>query len=71
MKADERGDVRAFVQTAEQAGDYVWVIALVDFSSRELKRTIVSDETYKNRAAAKDAGEARLKALEEDRHAHA
>ncbi|CAD6511019.1 hypothetical protein ACFQ3P_02095 [Paraburkholderia sabiae] len=71
MKADERGDVRAFVQTAEQAGDYVWVIALVDFGAREVKRTIVSDETYKNRAAAKDAGEARLKALEEDRHAHA
>jgi hypothetical protein len=71
MKADERGDVRAFVQTAEQAGDYVWVIALVDFGAREVKRTIVSDETYKNRAAAKDAGDARLKALEEDRHAHA
>ncbi|HWT34964.1 MAG TPA: hypothetical protein VN289_01720 [Paraburkholderia sp.] len=71
MKADERADVRAFVQTAEQAGDYVWVIALVDFGAREVKRTIVSDETYKNRAAAKDAGEARLKALEEDRHAHA
>lgn len=71
MKADERGDVRAFVQTAEQAGDYVWVIALVDFGAREVKRTIVSDETYKNRAAAKDAGEARLEALEEDRHAHA
>jgi len=49
----------------------VWVIALVDFGAREVKRTIVSDETYKNRAAAKDAGEARLKALEEDRHAHA
>jgi hypothetical protein len=71
MKADEKGDVRAFVQTAEQAGDYVWVIALVDFGAREVKRTIVSDESYKNRAAAKDAGEARLKALEEDRHAHA
>ncbi|MBN3753089.1 MULTISPECIES: hypothetical protein [Paraburkholderia] len=71
MKADEKADVRAFVQTAEQAGDYVWVIALVDFGAREVKRTIVSDETYKNRAAAKDAGEARLKALEEDRHAHA
>ncbi|MEM5368622.1 hypothetical protein V4C53_21645 [Paraburkholderia azotifigens] len=71
MKADEKADVRAFVQTAEQAGDYVWVIALVDFGAREVKRTIVSDETYNNRAAAKDAGEARLKALEEDRHAHA
>jgi len=26
MKVDDKGDVRAFVQTAEQAGEYVWVI---------------------------------------------
>ncbi|MBP0592218.1 hypothetical protein J8I87_21290 [Paraburkholderia sp. LEh10] len=71
MKASEKGDLHAFVQTAEQAGDYVWVIALVDFDARELKRAIVSDETYTTRAAAKDAGDARLKALEQDRHAPA
>lgn len=68
---DEKAELRAFVQTAEQAGDYIWVIALIDFGARELKRTIVSDEKYKFRAAAQDAGEARLKALQEDRHAHA
>ncbi|MEI5996575.1 hypothetical protein H3V53_04960 [Paraburkholderia bengalensis] len=71
MKAGEKGDVHAFVQTAEQAGDYVWIIALVDFAGREVKRAIVSDEKYSTRAAAKDAGDARLKALEQDRHAHA
>ncbi|SKD00061.1 hypothetical protein SAMN05445504_7945 [Burkholderia sp. CF099] len=71
MKAGDKGDVRAFVQTAEQAGDFVWVIALIDFGAREVKRTLVSDEKYSTRAAAKDAGDARLKALTEDRHAHA
>ncbi|MEX3934367.1 hypothetical protein AB4Y32_21665 [Paraburkholderia phymatum] len=71
MKADEKGDMHAFVQTAEQAGDYVWVIALVDFATREVKRALVSDEKYATRAAAKDAGDARLKALEQDRQAHA
>ena len=67
MKADDKGDVRPFVQTAEQAGAYVWVITLVDFGAREVKRSLVSDETYATRAAAKDAGDARLKALAEDR----
>jgi hypothetical protein len=66
MKAEDKGDVRAFVQTAEQAGGYVWVVTLVDFGVREVKRSLVSDETYATRAAAKDAGDARLKALEED-----
>ena len=67
MKADDKGDVRAFVQTAEQGGEFVWVIALVDFAAREVKRCLVSDETWATRAAAKDAGDARLKALAEDR----
>ncbi|QIE24243.1 hypothetical protein SBC1_21370 [Caballeronia sp. SBC1] len=67
MKADDKGDVRAFVQTAEQAGEYVWVITLVDFGAQNVKRSLVSDETYATRAAAKDAGDAHLKALEEDR----
>jgi hypothetical protein len=49
----------------------VWVIALIDFGAREVKRTLVSDEKYSTRAAAKDAGDARLKAITEDRHAHA
>ncbi|NKJ49916.1 hypothetical protein CIC12_24910 [Burkholderia sp. SG-MS1] len=66
MNADNTSDVQAFVQTAEQTGAYVWVITLVDFKSREVKRSLVSDGTYETRAAAKDAGEARLKALAVD-----
>ncbi|MEA3121497.1 MAG: hypothetical protein QOH33_1052 [Paraburkholderia sp.] len=66
MKPDHSGDVRAFVQTAEQVGGYVWVISLVDFDSRQVKRSLVSDENYTTRAAAHDAGDARLKALTAD-----
>jgi hypothetical protein len=66
MKANGNGEVQAFVQTAEQTGGYVWVITLVDFAAREIKRSLVSDETYTTPDAAKDAGEARLKALAED-----
>jgi hypothetical protein len=66
MNADDKSDVKAFVQTAEQTGAYVWVITLVDFKSREVKRSLVSDGTYETRAAAKDAGEAHLKALAAD-----
>ena len=69
MKSSDQGDVRAFVQTAEQAGEYVWVITLVDFGAREVKRSLVSDETYSMRAAAQDAGDARLKALAADAQA--
>jgi hypothetical protein len=60
-------DVRAFVQTAEQSGSYVWVITLVDFGAKKVKRSLVSDETYAMRAAAQDAGDAYLKGLAEDR----
>ncbi|MGF6597154.1 hypothetical protein P3T23_001871 [Paraburkholderia sp. GAS448] len=67
MKTDDSGDVRAFVQTAEQAGAYVWVITLVDFGAQKVKRSLVSDESYTTRAAAQDAGDAHLKALAEDR----
>lgn len=66
MNADNKGDVQVFVQTAEQTGSHVWVITLVDFKNREVKRTLVSDGTYETRAAAKDAGEAHLKALAAD-----
>ena len=66
MKVNDKGDVRAFVQTAEQAGEYVWVITLVDFAAQNVKRSLVSDDTFMTRAAAQDAGEAHLAALEED-----
>ncbi len=66
MNTDHGGDVRAFVQTAEQEGGYVWVITLVDFDARQVKRSLVSSENYATRAAAHDAGDARLKALTAD-----
>jgi hypothetical protein len=66
-QANDSEDVRAFVQTAEQAGEYVWVITLVDFGAQKVKRAMVSDDTFAMRAAAQDAGEAHLKALAQDR----
>ncbi|CAE6747589.1 hypothetical protein R69927_02009 [Paraburkholderia domus] len=66
-KADHSEDIRAFVQTAEQAGEYVWVITLVDFGAQKVKRSMVSDDTFAMRAAAQDAGDAYLKAMAEDR----
>jgi hypothetical protein len=66
MTTDHTGDVRAFVQTAEQAGAYVWVITLVDFKNRDVRHSLVSDETYATRAAAQDAGDAHLTSLAED-----
>ena len=66
-KPNDSEDVRAFVQTAEQAGAYVWIITLVDFGAQKIKRSLVSDDTFAMRAAAQDAGDAYLKALEADR----
>ncbi|MFL9866569.1 hypothetical protein PQR67_20535 [Paraburkholderia fungorum] len=65
--ANDNEDVRAFVQTAEQAGEYVWVITLVDFGAKKIKRSLVSDDTFALRAAAQDAGDAYLKGLAADR----
>ncbi|TKC92339.1 hypothetical protein FAZ69_01250 [Trinickia terrae] len=70
MNVATQADVKAFVQTAEQAGGFVWVISLVDFAAREVKRALVSDESYSTPAAARDAGVARLAALAADRQAH-
>lgn len=61
------GSLKAFVQTAEQTGGFVWVITLVDFDAREVRRSLVSEEAWPTRAAAQDAGEARLAALAADR----
>jgi hypothetical protein len=66
MNTEHSGNVRAFVQTAEQADGYVWVITLVDFAAQQVKRSLVSDERYTNRAAAHDAGQARLNAMASD-----
>jgi len=66
MNAGNKGDVSAFVHTAEHTGGWVWVISLVDFAARDVRRVFVSDETYTNQRAAKDAGDARLEALAHD-----
>jgi hypothetical protein len=66
MNTKDKGDVRAFVQTAERTGGWVWIISLVDFTAREVRRSLVSDETWTTQRAAKDAGDARLAALAHD-----
>lgn len=67
MSKSSNGALEAFVQTAEQPGGYVWVITLVDFAAREVRRSLVSEDVWPTRAAAKDAGDARLAALAADR----
>jgi hypothetical protein len=71
MNAEHQSEMQAFVLTAEQSGGFVWVIALVDFTARDVRRALVSDESYATAAAAKDAGVARLAALAADREARA
>jgi hypothetical protein len=66
MKDAVNGDISAFVQTAEHRGGYVWVLTLVDFGAREVKRSLVSDEIYATSAAARDAGNARLQGMAAD-----
>ncbi|AOY93427.1 hypothetical protein BKK79_17685 [Cupriavidus sp. USMAA2-4] len=66
MTTDSKPRLSALVQTAPQAGRYVWVIALVDFEARLLKRTIVSDDTFTTADAARVAGEAQLRAMAAD-----
>ncbi|KAA0079026.1 hypothetical protein [Trinickia soli] len=66
MSDKTNGDVSAFVQTAEHQGGYVWVLTLVDFAARDLKRSLVSEETYATSAAARDAGLDRLQGMAGD-----
>ncbi|WP_321798719.1 hypothetical protein [Caballeronia sp. J97] len=67
MASSNESDLRAFVQTAEQAGGFVWVITLVDFAAREVKRALVSEENFSTADAARDAGNDRLKGMSNDR----
>jgi hypothetical protein len=60
---------QAAVQTAGQAGSYVWAITVLVFTPCELGRSIVSDEKFATAAAAKDAGDACLKATVEEKQA--
>ncbi len=66
MSDKTNGNVSAFVQTAEHQGGYVWVLTLVDFAARDLKRSLVSEETYATSAAARDAGLDRLQGMAGD-----
>ena len=66
MTTESRPQLEAFVQTAPQAGRYVWVISLVDFGGQQIRRTIVSDDTFTTSDAARVAGDAELKAMAAD-----
>ncbi|MFS8975650.1 hypothetical protein [Cupriavidus necator] len=66
MASESRPNLKAFVQTAPQSGRYVWIIALVDFGAQQIRRAIVSDDTFTTADAARVAGEAQLKAMAED-----
>lgn len=66
MTSETRPQLKAFVQTAPQAGRYVWVIALVDFGAQQIRRTMVSDDTFTTADAARVAGDAELKAMAAD-----
>jgi hypothetical protein len=68
MKSEgSNGNLLAFVQTAERAGGFVWVITLVDFDAKSVRRSWVSDDSFSTAAAARDAGEARLAGMSADR----
>nr|WP_315597474.1 hypothetical protein [uncultured Cupriavidus sp.] len=66
MATESRPQLKAFVQTAPQAGRYVWVISLVDFSAQQIRRTMVSDDTFTTSDAARVAGDAELKGMAAD-----
>lgn len=66
MANESRSGLKAFVQTAPQAGRYVWIISLVDFSAQQIRRTIVSDDSFTTSDAARVAGDAELKAMAAD-----
>ncbi len=64
--SESKPNLKAFVQTAPQAGRYVWIIALVDFGAQQVRRAIVSDDTFTTADAARVAGEAQLKGMAAD-----
>jgi hypothetical protein len=66
MTSESRSGLKAFVQTAPQSGRYVWIISLVDFNAQQIRRTIVSDDTFTTSDAARVAGDAELKAMAAD-----
>jgi len=66
MPNESKHHLKAFVQTAPQAGRHVWIIALVDFDAQQVRRAIVSDDTFTTADAARVAGDAELKAMAAD-----
>lgn len=59
-------NVRASVHTAEHAGSYLWAITLLDTKENDVRRVLLSDDTFATQAAARDAGEAALKGMSQD-----
>lgn len=66
MTSESTPQLKAIVQTAPQAGRYVWIISLVDFGAQQIRRTIVSDDTFTTADAARVAGDAELRAMAAD-----
>lgn len=66
MATESKPNLKAIVQTAPQAGRYVWIISLVDFSAQQIRRAIVSDDTFTTADAARVAGDAELRAMAAD-----
>ncbi|CAM2152581.1 conserved protein of unknown function [Pararobbsia alpina] len=60
------GKVRASVHTAEHAGSYLWAITLLDTQENDVRRVLLSDDSFATSAAARDAGEAALKGMSQD-----
>lgn len=58
--------VRASVHTAEHAGSYLWAITLLDTKQNDVRRVLLSDDSFATQAAARDAGEAALKGMSQD-----
>ena len=58
--------VRASVHTAEHGGAYLWAITLLDTQENDVRRVMLSDDSFATPAAAKDAGEAALKGMSQD-----
>lgn len=66
MTTESKLHLKAILQTAPQAGRYVWVLSLVDFGEEQIRRTIVSDDTFTTSDAARVAGETALKGMAND-----
>lgn len=66
MTTESKLHLKAILQTAPQAGRYVWVLSLVDFGEALIRRTIVSDDTFTTADAARVAGETALKGMASD-----